>query len=98
MSSGRAIGHGSEGTFITIWVVARSKRPGLDGFHDGSLRVRVAAPPADGMANREVAKILRGALGVAPVLLSGATSRRKVFALSGLSVAEARQRLDLAVR
>ena len=98
MSSNEAVGHGNDGTFVSVWVVPRSKRPGLDGFHDGSLRVRVAAPPAEGLANREVTKVLREVFAVDPVLLSGATSRRKVFGLSGLSLSDARRRLDVAVR
>lgn len=98
MSSTQAVGKGKDGTFVTVWVVARSKKPGLDGFHDGSVRVRVAAPPADGMANREVAKVLRETFAADPLLLSGVTSRRKVFGLHALFVDEARRRLDLAVR
>ncbi|MBI4530240.1 MAG: YggU family protein [Candidatus Latescibacteria bacterium] len=48
---------------------------------DGTLRVRVTAPPADGEANRGLIKLLAQAFGVptsAVAIVAGATSREKI--------------------
>ncbi|MEP7215637.1 MAG: DUF167 domain-containing protein, partial [Anaerolineaceae bacterium] len=67
----------------TVRVTPRAAREGIDGFDaDGTLRVRVTAPPAEGKANAAVVKLLSRALGLPPrdiVLTSGATARRKSF-------------------
>ena len=63
----------------------------------GALRVRVTAPPADGVANESVLKLLAKHLGVPKSALSivrGATSRNKVIEVEGLTEAEVRQRLE----
>jgi len=81
---------------ITVRVTPRAGRDAVDGFDgEGHLRVRVAAPPADGQANKAVARLLATTLGLASrdvVLVSGATSRLKVFDLP-LVVDEVRERL-----
>ena len=69
-------------------------------MESGELRVSVSAPPAGGRANRAVAALLAGALGVksrAVSLTRGAGSRRKTFEIEGLDDAEARRRLDAAI-
>jgi len=47
------------------------------------LVIAVKAPPEDGKANVELAKFLKRALGSDVKLLTGATSRRKVFKVLG---------------
>jgi uncharacterized protein len=41
-----------------VLVVPRASRSEIVGEHDGSLRVRVAAPPVDGAANDELIRVL----------------------------------------
>lgn len=70
-------------------------RPGME-LTEGGLVIRVAAPPEKGRATEEARRALASALGVAPSLVSlrsGATARRKVFAVERVDVATARQRL-----
>ncbi|HKP47984.1 MAG TPA: DUF167 domain-containing protein [Pyrinomonadaceae bacterium] len=45
-------------TSFQVYVVARASRSQVAGEHNGALRVRVAAPPADGAANRELIRLL----------------------------------------
>lgn len=41
-----------------VLVVPRASRSEIVGEHDGSLRVRVAAPPVEGAANDELIRVL----------------------------------------
>jgi hypothetical protein len=81
---------------VAVRVTPRSSRDAIEGVDDaGALRVRVAAPPADGAANAAVAKLLakelrlpRGALSV----VSGATSRHKRLRIEGVEAGVLRER------
>jgi uncharacterized protein len=84
---------------VSLRVRPRS-RPALE-LTDGGLVVRVAAAPEKGRATEEGRRALAEALGVPPSaveLLSGATGRRKVFSVRGVSAADARGRLLEAAR
>ena len=70
----------------------------LVGFIDGSLRVKVAAPPVKGKANKELIAFLSKVLGVnkdSLTIVTGHTSRNKVIAIAGLSQTDISQRLSL---
>jgi hypothetical protein len=83
------------GTLIEVWVIPRSSRPGLFGVHDGRLRARVAAPPEHGKANAAVQKLLEEAIGAPVELVSGISSRAKVFVAVSSDVENVRRRLGL---
>lgn len=56
----------------------------VTGWHDGALRVRLAAPPVDGAANEALRKWLAKQLGTSQnkvELIRGQTSRRKQWSL-----------------
>ena len=82
---------------ITIRVQPRASSDGVLGFlEDGTLRMRVTAPPVDGAANIAVCKVLSKALGLrraAVRVTHGKTARRKIVQVTGLSEAEVRERL-----
>jgi uncharacterized protein len=62
----------------------------------GTLRVRVTRPPADGEANRAVLRLVGRAIGVAPtrlVIVAGDRSRRKRVRVDGLDAGELEWRL-----
>ena len=66
----------------------------------GTLKVRVAAPPADGAANRAVRRVLARALVLKPdsvEIVRGETTRRKLLRVNGLAAAELHARLGLTV-
>jgi uncharacterized protein (TIGR00251 family) len=52
--------------FLTfqVYVVPRASRSEIAGEYNGALRVRLAAPPIDGAANRELIAMLAKALRV----------------------------------
>jgi len=65
---------------------------------DGSLAVRVAAPPVEGRANEALRKAVAKALGVAPsrvTLVRGERSREKTLCVEGIDAAAVRARLAL---
>ncbi|MFW6125814.1 MAG: DUF167 domain-containing protein [Chloroflexota bacterium] len=66
------------------------------GFEEDVLRVKIAAPPVKGKANRELIGFLSKLLGVSKgsiTIEKGATTRRKVIAVDGLSQDEVHSRL-----
>jgi hypothetical protein len=75
---------------LTVRVTPRADADRIGPFADGVLQARVTRPPADGEANHAVRLLVARALGVprsSVVLLSGARSRTKRFAISGVSEA-----------
>ncbi|HYK52619.1 MAG TPA: DUF167 domain-containing protein [Candidatus Eremiobacteraceae bacterium] len=74
-----------------------AKAPGIIVGADGSITVRVREPARDGEANNAVRRAIARAVGAPPSavnLLRGASARRKLFSIDGLTAAEARSRLS----
>lgn len=79
------------GLIFAVKVVPRASRSEIAGEQDGTLRVRIAAPPVDGAANRELTRLLARCFELSPSaveIVSGANSKNKVVRISG---AEAKQ-------
>lgn len=84
-----------DGTVLVSLRVRPRSRPGLS-LTEAGLVVAVASAPEKGRATEEARRALAEALGVPPSaieLRSGATARRKVFAVTGVEAVEARQRI-----
>ncbi|HUF46741.1 MAG TPA: DUF167 family protein [Vicinamibacterales bacterium] len=82
-----AVRHGRTGARFDVRVVPRGARTAIEGLRDGSLLVRVTAPPVEGAANDAVVAVVAAALGVARRdlhVVAGATSRRKTLEVAGL--------------
>ncbi|PYM37592.1 MAG: DUF167 domain-containing protein [Candidatus Rokuibacteriota bacterium] len=81
---------------LSVRVQPRASSDAILGWRDGSLRVRVTAPPVEGEANLAVARLLARALRVAPsavAVIHGARARDKRVRVAGLDEAEVRSRL-----
>jgi uncharacterized protein (TIGR00251 family) len=73
---------------VTIHVVPRARKTELAGTYGDAIRIRIAAPPADGAANAELIRYLAELLSIPKGrvrIVSGATGRRKVLEIEGLS-------------
>jgi uncharacterized protein (TIGR00251 family) len=85
------------GARIAVRVQPRARRGEIVGERDGSLVVRVAAPPVDGRANDALCRLLAARLRIAPSrvrIVRGAASRDKVVEVDGIDDAdEVRRRL-----
>ena len=69
---------------LDVSVSPNAKKTELVGWHDGALRIRLAAPPVDGAANEALRKWLSKELGIPQGridLLRGASGRRKQWAI-----------------
>ena len=72
---------------FNVRVVPRASRSELKGFQDGALRLRTAAPPVDGKANKECVRMVAHFLRVKKgqvTIVGGHTSRNKTVAVKGL--------------
>jgi uncharacterized protein (TIGR00251 family) len=81
-----AISPSDSGVAFFIHVTPRARRPGVGGCQADALRVRVGAPPADGLANAACVEALAKALGVrrgAVTLDPGSRNRRKRVHVDG---------------
>jgi uncharacterized protein (TIGR00251 family) len=85
-------------TRLTVKVIPGASRSELAGFSEGVLRVRVAAAPEKGKANRELTDYLAGMLGVrksAVTVVRGTTARTKTVAIAGLGPDEVAAKLGI---
>jgi len=83
---------------IKVKVVPRAKKNHISGImEDGSLKVRVAAPPVDGKANRALIKLLADTLKIPKTdvaIISGLQSRNKTISIEGMSLEEYQQIIE----
>ena len=83
-------------TIIAVKVVPRAAKDEIVGWLEGSLKVRVQAPPQDGRANRALEELLAEALRLkknAVTVTTGQSSARKRVAIAGLTRDEIVRRL-----
>jgi uncharacterized protein (TIGR00251 family) len=86
-----------EPVVLSVRLTPRAAREQVTLLDDGSLAVRVSAPPVDGRANAALERAVAGALRIAPsrvTLVRGARSRDKAVRVEGLAEAQVRERLS----
>jgi len=84
------------GLTFAVRIVPRASRSEIAGEHNGALRVRIAAPPVSGAANRELVRTLAKIFKLpqnAVEIVSGATSKNKTVRLRGANAATLEQLL-----
>ena len=96
MTDGGAIRARGTGARVTVRVQPRASRNDIAVAADGSVRVKVTAPPVDGAANDAVVALLAERLAIsrqAVQLVHGGGARQKIVDIAGISAAEVRRRL-----
>lgn len=74
----------SQGVLLRLLVVPGASRDEVKGVHGGRLKLRVAAPPEDGKANRAVIELLERLLGQRGIsVVSGLAHREKTVLIAG---------------
>jgi hypothetical protein len=69
---------------ISVKVVPRAAKNGVECIRDGQYRVRLTAPPIDGKANHLLLKLIAQHFGVTPSsihIIAGENSRQKIIEL-----------------
>lgn len=76
------------GTAITVKVIPRAKKNEVAGLmEDGSIRIRLTAPPVEGAANQALVEFLADLLGIHRnqiEIVAGLSSERKLISLVGI--------------
>lgn len=80
---------GKSRTFLKIRITPRSARDEVVGLmEDGTIKIRLTAPPVDGKANKSLIQFLTLKLHISPSnieIVSGHTSRLKLVSIMGVS-------------
>ena len=78
------------GLTFAVRIVPRASRSEIVGEHGGALRIRIAAPPVEGAANRELVRTLAKIFKLpqnAVEIVSGASSKNKTVRVRGADAA-----------
>jgi uncharacterized protein (TIGR00251 family) len=87
-------------SLLSVVVVPRSGKSSIAQLADGTIQIRIAAPPVDGAANAALLRFLADMLDVPRSRLSitsGASSRRKRISVEGVAPEELERRLQAAL-
>ena len=85
---------------IRVQVHPNARGNEVQGEKDGMWQLRIAAPPVGGRANQELVRFLSDVLQISKSNLEiekGLAGRRKLIAISGLSLEQVKARFDDAV-
>lgn len=89
---------GKHGAAIAIRVVTRAKKNEIaEIMGDGTLKVRVTAPPVEGKANKAVIDLIAEVLDVpasSVEIVAGARSREKLISIIDLGAVAVQQKLS----
>ena len=84
-------------TTLTIQVQPNARRNEVLGFTEGILRLKIAAPPVEGKANKKVVSYLSKVLDVAKreiTIERGHTSKIKVVSIEGMKRERLYERIE----
>ncbi|MGZ8847757.1 MAG: DUF167 domain-containing protein [Pyrinomonadaceae bacterium] len=76
------------GITFAVRIVPRASSTAIAGDYEGAVRIRIAAPPVEGAANRELIRFLAKKFKVpqnAVEIVSGASSKKKIIRLKGVT-------------
>ena len=88
---------GTIGAAITVRITPRTSRNEIhDVLDDGTVKIRLTAPPVEGKANKELIKFLSSVLDVPSSslkILAGQTGHDKLISVVGLSSEQVQQKI-----
>ena len=86
-----------KGLFVRVRVQPGASQNSIDGIRDGALKVRIAAPPVEGAANKALVEYLAKALKIKKSsieITSGVNSRDKRLRLSDIVAVNLKTQLE----
>ena len=89
------------GATLSVRIQPRASKNGMERLSDGSLKIRLTAPPVDGAANDALVRFLAETFGVPRSqveILSGHTARQKIVRITGIGEEEVVRVLNTADR
>ena len=96
-----AVTPSSDGAVIHCFATPRASRNAVVAWHDGRLKVALAAPPVDGEANKTLVKFMAETLNLpksSVAIASGAAGRRKSVAVKGITPDEVQNILSRLIQ
>ena len=87
------------GAIFAVRIQPRASKNGVSRMDDGSLKIRLTAPPVDGAANEALVKFLSETLDLSKSsveIVTGHTSREKRVKISGMSDEDVNRLLNTA--
>lgn len=88
---------GKTGAAITVRVMPRSSKNEIAGImEDGTVKIRLTAPPVEGQANMLLVRFLSDLLGVSQAnieIVAGQTGRNKLVTIIGLDAPTVQKRI-----
>lgn len=88
---------GTIGAAIAVRVTPRTAKNEIhDILDDGTIKIRLTAPPVEGKANKELIKFLSSVLDVPPStieILAGQSGHDKLLSIMGLSSQEVQKKI-----
>jgi uncharacterized protein len=75
---------------ITVYVQPRASKTEVAGMHGDALKIRLTAPPVDNAANEALIDFIAAKLGIPKSsvrVAAGATGRRKIVEIAGVTLA-----------
>ena len=82
---------------LEIYVQPGTKHSEFAGEHDGRLKIRIASPPVNGKANKEVCRFLAKSFALSKscvTICRGEKSRQKTLLLKNITLAAVRSTLE----
>ena len=85
-------------TIITIRVIPRAKKSEISQvLADGTIKIRLTAPPVEGKANQALVRFLADVFDISPSnieIISGKKGRKKVVLIEGINEKTARSMIE----
>lgn len=83
---------------LEVFIQPQASKNQIIGEHNGSLKIKINAPPVDGAANQELVYFLAKLLKIPKRsihIIRGETSRHKTLIIEDLNVEELKKRLEM---
>ena len=96
MESMRIVRDSKDGAVLTVHVQPKAARTACAGIHGEAVKIRIAAPPVGGAANRELIRFLADELSLPAAAVrieSGGAGRYKRVRLDGVTAVQVLSRL-----